>query len=137
MVGPNFVLDINEVIERGLPPRTVRVQSLPATVLVYEPGPGWQVEGATARQVGIDFALGPDQLLVFTTPSSIEPHLSELIAPPDQLATTTIATLMERDDVADAIAQLLMRDFLVGDPSLVNVSQAVQAVAHQGVIVQL
>lgn len=140
MVTPDF-LEVQEVIERGLPPRRVRVTESRAVVLGFTERLGWQVRQEVNNAVGEIRRLEADQVLVNTTAASIEPQLVALESPPGQTATTTIATLMNQEDVSTAIAELLVRDFLrglsPGERSVVNVQQAVQAVAHQGVIQQL
>ena len=139
MVSQSFILDVEEVIERGLPRRQVQVAEGHAVILAWTFGPGWQVSAEVNRATGSFLQLDADQLIVFTTEASIREHLAALPQPPDQTATTTMATLMAQDDVATAIAELLIREWMDPRraPSLLNVSQAVQSVARQGVIVQL
>jgi hypothetical protein len=139
MVTRDFLNEVNEVIERGLPPREVRVTESRAVILQFSPGPLWQVDREVNNAVGKTAQLDADQVLVNTTAASIGPHLAGLNFPPGQTATTTIATLMKQEDVSLAVAQLLTSQFLPTDPepNVLNVQQAVQAVAHQGVIVQL
>lgn len=139
MVTSSFIDEVNEVIERGLPPREVRVAESRAVLLQFTEGPGWQVDREINNAVGKTAQLDADQILVNTTAASIEPLLAGLKFPPGQTAPTTIATLMRQDDVSLAIAQLLTSQFLPTDPepSVFNVQQAVEAVARQGVIQQL
>jgi hypothetical protein len=140
MVTRDFLDEVNEVIERGLPPREVRVTENRSVILQFTTGvPGWQVDREINNAVGKTAQLDADQVLVNTTAASIGPHLAGLNFPPGQTATTTIATLMKQEDVSLAVAQLLTSQFLPTDPepNVLNVQQAVQAVAHQGVIVQL
>lgn len=145
MVSQSFILDVEEVIERGLPAREVRVAQSHAVILGWTFADRWQVRSQVNRAVGDTLRLEADQLIVYTTEASIRGHLPALPQPPDQTSTTTMATLMTQDEVSEAIAELLVRDFLPGDPrdptaarrNVLNVQQAVQAVARQGVIVQL
>ncbi len=139
MLDRNFLDDVAEVIERGLPPRQVRVTESHAVILGWTFAEGWQVRSQVDRAVGEMLGLEADQLLVNTTEASIRGHLAALRQPPDQTSTTTMATLMAQDEVSTAIARLLISDFMDPRlrPSLTNVEQAVQAVARQGVIVQL
>jgi hypothetical protein len=140
MVTRDFLDEVNEVIERGLPPREVRVTENRSVILQFTTGvPGWQVDREINNAVGKTAQLDADQILVNTTAAIIEPLLAGLKFPPGQTATTTIATLMKQEDVSLAVAQLLIRDWMDPrlDPSLVNVTQAVQSVAVLGVIQQL
>ena len=136
MVSENFLLDVEEVIERGLPPRKVKVQSLPAIVLFYEGGIGWKVHSAIRLTAPSTVGLKADQLVIFTTPESIQPHLRRFRAPPDQTSTTTMATLLLQDEVADAIADLLDVKFGARG-GRINISEAVQQVGRRSQITQL
>lgn len=145
MVSFTFIQNVNDVIGQGLPRRRVEVKALPATILQWTEGPGWEVyseivpssatgarEHQLARDVGENLTLGPNQVLVFTTPTAIMTDIGNLKRPPGLGSATTIATLLLLDDEAaeEVASVLLASDKLGREVDLKNVTQGVRAIGE-------